>query len=301
MTSLPSIEDLRLVDAVARHGSVGSAARELLVSQPSASQRLAALERRIGIGLFNRDTTGARPTAAGAALAAEAAHVLRHLSSMFETARSAGDSRWISVGTLPSLAGMIFPLLDELVVGAAVHQSADHGPVIVADIGDGQLDAGIVGVASQLTLPRGVVAQTIGHDRLVTLRPEAAPSAASARSPFRGQTVITCAIDLSGEALHRRLAELGASPIPAATGEAAVLLAHRRACPVVLPGMLARWHASPGDRLEPAPHTSVTTLSLVSRQPMAPELAAVLPELRQRLGLPSQARSRARRSPTQEQ
>ncbi|HEY5785932.1 MAG TPA: LysR family transcriptional regulator [Microlunatus sp.] len=60
--------DLRLVAAVARLGSLGAAARELLVSQPSASQRLAALERRCGLRLFDRDNSGARPTAAGSAM-----------------------------------------------------------------------------------------------------------------------------------------------------------------------------------------------------------------------------------------
>ena len=48
-------------------------------SQPSASQRLAALERRAGVELFDRDTTGARPTAAGTEMVANAQHVLGHL------------------------------------------------------------------------------------------------------------------------------------------------------------------------------------------------------------------------------
>ena len=68
MSSLPQVDDLRLVEAVLRHGSLGAAARELHISQPAASTRLATLERRIGERLFDRDTTGARPTPAGRAL-----------------------------------------------------------------------------------------------------------------------------------------------------------------------------------------------------------------------------------------
>ncbi|MFF0681387.1 LysR family transcriptional regulator [Streptomyces tendae] len=36
-----------MTEAVARHGSVGAAAKELLTTQPSASRRLSALERRL--------------------------------------------------------------------------------------------------------------------------------------------------------------------------------------------------------------------------------------------------------------
>src|SRR5688572_21603936 len=87
MVAYPEVDDLRLVDAIARHGSLGAAARELLVSQPSASQRLAALERRCGVRLFDRDNTGARPTAAGQEMVAEAGHILGHLERVFERSR----------------------------------------------------------------------------------------------------------------------------------------------------------------------------------------------------------------------
>ena len=79
MASLPSVEDLQLVQAVIRTGAVGTAARELRISQPSASQRLARLERMCGTKLFERDTRGARATPAGAELNRRADHILGHL------------------------------------------------------------------------------------------------------------------------------------------------------------------------------------------------------------------------------
>jgi len=94
MASLPSIEDLRLVQAVTRTGAVGTAARELRISQPSASQRLSRLERMCGTKLFERDTRGARPTAAGAELSRRADHILGHLEEVYAATRTAAAGDW---------------------------------------------------------------------------------------------------------------------------------------------------------------------------------------------------------------
>ena len=131
MASYPEVGDLRLVDAIARHGSLGAAARELLVSQPSASQRLAALERRCGVRLFDRDNTGARPTAAGHEMVAEARHILGHLEQVFERSRAAAESETITVGTIPSLAMLVFPALHVALPHLRTSQVVDHGPRLV--------------------------------------------------------------------------------------------------------------------------------------------------------------------------
>ena len=55
--------------AISRTGSVGTAARELRISQPSASQRLARLERTCATQLFLRDTRRAE-------------HILGHLDEV---------------------------------------------------------------------------------------------------------------------------------------------------------------------------------------------------------------------------
>ena len=65
MTDAASLTDVRLVLAIEDTGSIGGAATLLRISQPSASQRLAVLERRVGVALVERDTTGARLTPAG--------------------------------------------------------------------------------------------------------------------------------------------------------------------------------------------------------------------------------------------
>src|SRR5690242_3759319 len=108
MTSLPAVEDLQLVQAIARTGAVGTAARELRISQPSASQRLARLERLCGARLFERDTRGARPTPAGAELARRADHILSHLEEVYAATRAAATGHRLVIGTFASMAPILF-------------------------------------------------------------------------------------------------------------------------------------------------------------------------------------------------
>jgi DNA-binding transcriptional LysR family regulator len=56
-------DDLELVLAIARHGSLSSAARALGTTQPTVSRRLDAVERRIGAKLFERAASGLSPNA----------------------------------------------------------------------------------------------------------------------------------------------------------------------------------------------------------------------------------------------
>jgi DNA-binding transcriptional LysR family regulator len=76
---------------VVRRGSVTAAAEELVVTQPSVSAAVAALEREVGIKLLERDGRGLSPTDAGAAFAPYAAHVLGLLERGAEVAREEGE------------------------------------------------------------------------------------------------------------------------------------------------------------------------------------------------------------------
>ncbi|WP_369369672.1 LysR family transcriptional regulator [Promicromonospora sp. Populi] len=283
MSSYPAVDDLRLVDAVARHGSLGAAARELLVSQPSASQRLSALERRVGVPLFDRDTTGARPTAAGREFCEQAAHVLDHLGAIVERTLSAAQSRTVSVGAFPSIAGTLFAALDVLLDDVVVQPEVEHGPRLLEWVERGTLDAAFVSIAKQVPIARGLLVTEVGRHDLVTLLPDGAPGPSAGRRPYSGQTVIYCPLDLTADALHRRLTELGAHARPGATAEAAVRTARERRCAAVVPDMVARWYAAPGDRTVPAPTRGRVTLSMVTRNPAPSSLVDALPGLRERL------------------
>jgi len=67
------VTKLRVIDAVARHGSVTAAARELHYSQPSVTHHLSRLEAETGAQLVQRAGRGIRLTEAGRMLATRAA------------------------------------------------------------------------------------------------------------------------------------------------------------------------------------------------------------------------------------
>lgn len=285
MGSYPEVADLRLVAAIARHGSVGAAARELLVAQPSASQRLAALERRCGARLFVRDTTGARPTAAGNEMVAEAQHILGHLERVFERSRSADEAETLSVGTISSLAMLLFPALHVAMPLIRTTQVVDHGARLVEWVAEGSLDAAFVAIAGQIELPKGVTNRVVGVDRIGVLAPATCDLRSTDRRHLTGRAVITYTTDRSGEELDRRLVALGASPRRAATAETAVRLGRLLGFPVVLPRSLLRAYLTDGDREVGAPRFGGPRLFLVNRIPAPPYWEDALPVVRREVGL----------------
>ncbi len=77
---------------VVRRGSVTAAAEELVVTQPSVSAAVSALERELGVRLTERAGRTVRPTAAGEAYAPYAADVLGLLEQGARTAREAAEA-----------------------------------------------------------------------------------------------------------------------------------------------------------------------------------------------------------------
>ena len=75
------VNRLRVIDAVARHGSVTAAARELHYSQPSVTHHLGRLEAETGAQLLQRVGRGIRLTPAGQLLADRAAEILGRIDA----------------------------------------------------------------------------------------------------------------------------------------------------------------------------------------------------------------------------
>ena len=102
---------LRVLVAVARHGSVTAAARELNYAQPSVSHHLARLEAETGVRLIQRAGRGIRLTEAGRLLADRAAEVLGRLDAAEnELAARAGLSAGrVRLAAFPSALGTIVP------------------------------------------------------------------------------------------------------------------------------------------------------------------------------------------------
>ncbi len=89
---MADLDDLALFAAVARRQNFRQTARALGVSPSSLSERIAALEQRLGLRLLNRTTRSVRPTDAGAALLERLGPALDGVAEALDMARQLGDS-----------------------------------------------------------------------------------------------------------------------------------------------------------------------------------------------------------------
>jgi molybdate transport repressor ModE-like protein len=84
---------LRVLAAVARHGSVTAAAKALNYAQPSVSHHLARLEAETGTRLVERSGRGVRLTDAGLLLAGRAEEILGRGRGRARTAPTSASAR----------------------------------------------------------------------------------------------------------------------------------------------------------------------------------------------------------------
>lgn len=112
---------LRVLVAVARHGSVTAAARSLNYAQPSVSHHLARLEAETGTRLTERSGRGVRLTDAGRLLAGRAEEILARLEAAEnELAAQAGQrAQRVRLAAFRSALATIVP-------GAAARLRAEH-------------------------------------------------------------------------------------------------------------------------------------------------------------------------------
>ena len=95
---------LRHIAAIARTGSFSRAAEDLHITQPALSRSVASFEQGFGLRVFDRDRSGAVPTALGRLVIAEAERVLRAARDLDHNlrlyARGAGGELAIGMGPL---------------------------------------------------------------------------------------------------------------------------------------------------------------------------------------------------------
>ncbi|WP_257458028.1 LysR family transcriptional regulator [Archangium lipolyticum] len=98
-------EDLRVFVALARAGSLSAAARALKVSHATVGRRIAALEKTLGLALFDRRADGYALTAEGAAVLELAAGMdERALAILRRAGREAGLTGTVRLTTTEGLA-----------------------------------------------------------------------------------------------------------------------------------------------------------------------------------------------------
>lgn len=104
--------DLKVVDAVARHGSMNKAAVELNTVQSNVSSRIRSLEDELGVSLFQRSAKGVQITPAGRRILPYAARLSKLLSDASAAARDDGKpSGVLEIGTLETTLALRLPLL----------------------------------------------------------------------------------------------------------------------------------------------------------------------------------------------
>jgi hypothetical protein len=218
-------------------------------------------------------------------MVAAAQRILGDVERVFERSRTAAHSESVSVGTISSLAPLLFPALHVAMPSLRTNQVVGHGRPLVEWVAEGGLDAAFVTIARQIELPKGLTGQVIGLDRIGVLAPASCDLASTERRYLAGRTVITYTTDHSGEDLDRRVVGLGATPFRAATAETAVRLGRLLGHPVVLPRSLLRAYLTDTEREFATPRFGSLQLSLVTRVPTAPHWKQAVPVVRRELSL----------------
>src|SRR4051794_16399612 len=132
-----NLTQLRVLEAVARHGSVTEAAKELHYSQPSVSHHLGRLEAATGAKLLQRAGRGIRLTPEGELLAGRATEILGRVdAASVELAARVG----LRAGRV-RLAGFQ-TVLSTLIPKAAAELSRSH-PGIELNLVDAHPDEGL--------------------------------------------------------------------------------------------------------------------------------------------------------------
>jgi DNA-binding transcriptional LysR family regulator len=109
-------DDLRIVLAVAQDGTLSDAARSLGVTHSTVFRRLGAIERRLGVRLFERFRDGYAPTSAGETVRVLAARFAEEISAL-ERQLSGQDLRpsgIVRVTTTDTIGAILLPLLPQL-------------------------------------------------------------------------------------------------------------------------------------------------------------------------------------------
>jgi DNA-binding transcriptional LysR family regulator len=140
------IRELRAFVAVVEAGAMSKAARLLHVSQPALSQTITALERRLGVRLLVRTSTGVQVTDAGTTLLGEARAVLaRHDQALAAMARhTEAGGGVLRVGVPLELPPELLPSALARLGDTRVQARHLSSVAQVAALRAGELDVGLV-------------------------------------------------------------------------------------------------------------------------------------------------------------
>ncbi|MFF7186781.1 LysR family transcriptional regulator [Streptomyces sp. NPDC008222] len=169
---VPDLGALELLLAVARLGSLGRAARELGITQPAASSRIRSMERQLGVALVDRSPRGSRLTDAGALVTDWAQRIVEAAEAFdagAQALRGRRDSR-LRVAASMTIAEYLLPgwlvALRAQRPDTAVSLLAGNSAAVAGRLLADEADLGFV---EGLTVPTGLDAAVVAHDRLIVV------------------------------------------------------------------------------------------------------------------------------------
>lgn len=110
-SKMPQLADLDLLLSVESYGSVGKAAQAHSLSQPAASIRISAMERRLGLKLLERSPAGSKLTEDGEQLAKYARNVMHAARELLEFGSGArsSEAKRLRVAGSPAISEHLIP------------------------------------------------------------------------------------------------------------------------------------------------------------------------------------------------
>ncbi|MFE3055827.1 LysR family transcriptional regulator [Nocardia sp. NPDC059239] len=159
------LRQLRYFVAVAEELNFARAAARLLIAGPSLSQQIKALERDLGVVLFERDRRSVSLTTAGAALLPATRTLLSRADELRGRARRLAGSETVRLGYVNWLPA---DLTARTSGAAQVHVDAWVAPshAQAARVADGSLDLAVCWISTADLQRLGLRARLLGADRL---------------------------------------------------------------------------------------------------------------------------------------
>ncbi|WP_278195733.1 LysR family transcriptional regulator [Streptomyces cylindrosporus] len=159
------LRQLRYFVAVAEELNFGRAAERLLIAGPSLSQQIKALERDLGVRLFDRDRRSVSLTPAGADLLPHTRALLERADDLKRRAGRLSGSQSVRLGYVNWLPP---DLTSRTAAVARVHVDAWVAPshTQAARVADGSLDLAVCWLRNEDLARLGLRARLIGADRL---------------------------------------------------------------------------------------------------------------------------------------
>ncbi len=205
-----NLRQLRAAVEVARTSSFTRAAEGLGVAQPALSQAIAALERELGLSLFERTSRRVRPTGAGTAFVERAARILADVDALrSEMVEHAGAVRGrVVVGSIQLFSETVLPG-----ILAAFHRRhpdvdlvlrEDVSHPMLATLRAAELDLAIVNVDDPAAYPEFAF-ETLYRDELAIAVAPHHPLAAQPSTTLRALRNADWVAFRSGSGLHATL------------------------------------------------------------------------------------------------